>query len=229
MLEIDYREPEWIITKVMNMVVNSGFLCKSSLLERGDFIFSGKHKIAIERKGCDGDLIPSLANGRLQYQMWNMISGGDFDIAILGIEGFPTVDENGYLVTKGRTTGWKWVNILSILTSVQSMGVQVHWVPKEFYPHFILSQIKYWEKDSHNSFLNPPKPFPISLNDVKYATLKRILMSLPGMGEDTADRILNHYDQDVIEALSHPEDWTEVHGVGKKTVSKVVEVLSRVS
>lgn len=225
MIEVDNREPVSLIKELTEKANSLGIEVKSSLLERGDFTFTTNVTVAIERKAAEGDLMSSLSSGRLQYQMHRMLDE-NIDVAILGIEGCPHIGPNGYLMRANKESGWKWTNVCGLLTSIQKMGIYVHWIPKERYAEFILSQYSYWSKESHQSLLHVQRPFPSTLENNIYDNKKRLLMTLPSVGETTADRILKEFDSDILKILSNPDDLIKIPGLGKERISKIKEVIN---
>lgn len=217
---IDLREPEDLRKKLEKLLFMAEIPSSSTMLEIGDFVIEGKKRVAIERKTIH-DLLTSVSSGRLQDQIYRLTTDG-MDVIILGIEGSMVSDENGYVVDKNnRPSGWKWTNILGILTTVSALGVIIHWVPETQYAEYIFSQVQYWDKDKHSSIRIAPV-FP-SGNTV-YDGKKRVLMSLPGIAEDLAERALSMYS--VKEIVDNPDILIKVPGIGKKKVQAVKEILN---
>ena len=223
MITVDSREPFHLCLRLTKACFQEGIAFEKKMLESGDFIFDTlENTVAIERKDLSTDFLSSLTNGRLQNQMNRLINESSFDVVMLAIEGCIDVDTRGYVMRGGHPTGWKWTSMQGILTTIQGMGALVQWIPVGQYVPFLISQYKYWSKKEHTS-IRPIKPFTSGTRDNLFDRRKQVLMSLPGIGEDLSEDILNYYT--IGQIMENPDILLSVPGVGNKKVESLKEII----
>jgi ERCC4-type nuclease len=208
----------YLYEEIQRRCTEEGITCQRGTLSAGDYLFLRNKTILIERKTLATDFFSSLSNGRLQDQMSRAI--GEGDVAILCIEGFLSVDDSGLSFFRNNRTGWRWTSVIGILSTIQLYGAFIHWIPIGHFPEFVVSQYKYWGKESHKSLvsLSVGKKSG-SIRDKQ----KTVLMSLPGIAEELADTILDVYSLE--EVLIDPTKLEKIKGIGKKKTTQIMEVI----
>lgn len=216
MFVIDDREPKNLIERLDR----SAFVAR---LEYGDIKIWGFNglQILIERKTVS-DLLSSMSSRRIYRQIRGLIQ--EADVPILLIEGFMSSYGSGKVRYRNGESGWRWVSIQNILLSFQLHGLKVIYsTNQDMTVRMLRSLESYFRKPDHSVLDTPPEPlFTIG----EPATRKvKMLMCLPGIGEEMAGRLLDRFD--TIEGIvsANKEEIEEVYGIGEKTADKILQVV----
>jgi len=158
------------------------------------------------------DLINSIATGRMSEQLAKVPAG---DIKILLVEGWLTVNHDGYLRTKSkswkRPFSWLW----NYLLSAQLAGTYIYLSPNEFMtPRMIISIFDYFNKNEHTALSQRQKLH------IMYPQLtpKQIsFSSIPGVGQEFAKGLDAYFHHSVYELCNATVDEIEkVESTGEK-------------
>jgi ERCC4-type nuclease len=196
-------------------------------LTTGDvrFLTVNMELVLIERKSTEGDLYTSSAK-RLQDQCLRLIE--EADVPILLIDGPMYLGRGGVFRTGRYNTGWQFSSITHMLLTLQMRGLLIIYVPKQSYsPQEIINLYKYFQKTEHDSLLQSKlKPFPTTTKGLTPKEEKlRVLMSLPSVGPELANRLLDVYGSVRAVADSQEEGLASIPGLGHKTATKIKEAL----
>lgn len=200
---IDSREPDWL--------QGADFGCESAInqLDPGDimaFCDDGQTLI-IERK-TPTDFLGTLKADRLFDQCGRLaqtrVSGFWPYIVITGEF---LISRAGYVHCDGRDTGWNWSAVMGSLLSIQELGVYVHQCANDY--DFVQAVIRLGNRRRSSEMMIEPKRNP------KWTYPAGIIISsLPGIGVEKTEPILNHCGT-VANALSMITDNKQfVPGVG---------------
>ena len=169
-------------------------------LEFGDFKIVGEEKnLLVERKTIS-DMWNSLKSGRLNMQL-TMVD-------ILIIE---------YVYIPKRID---WERIYDVMSGL-SMHHPVVWTRHHLHTYNALKRIERKLNDGTLGTLRVPVVQTSPGLDDRIA----ILAMFPNVGAQRAEAILSHYGN-LNEALNNIGKWTDVDGVGPKTVRRVEELLA---
>ena len=190
------------------------------------FLTANLEIVLIERKSTDGDLYSSSTK-RLQDQCLRLID--EADVPVLVMDGQLYLTRDGYMKAGRHKTGWRWSSISHMLLSLQERGLRILWVPnKHQTPQEMVSLYRYYQKKEHTSVLQARlKPFPTTPKGLTPQEQKlRILLAIPGVGNDIARKLLMTYNSVTGVAGAPISGLTSIPGVGKSTAKKIKEVLS---
>ena len=196
-----------------NIIHALGDYAEIRQLISGDYAFRTKFdRLARIEYKVISDLINSMSTGRMSEQIAKVPKG---DIGILLIEGWWTVDHNGYLRTKSkswkRPYSWLW----NYLLSAQLSGIYIYLSPNEFMtPRLIISIFDWFNKNQHDALSQRPKLH------IMYPSLtpKQIAFSsLPAVGEELSKRLCAHFNNSLLALCNaEVEEIAKVEGVGKR-------------
>lgn len=190
-----------------NIIHALGDYAEIRQLISGDYAFRTKFdRLARIEYKVISDLINSMSTGRMSEQIAKVPKG---DIGILLIEGWWTVDHNGYLRTKSRSWkrpySWLW----NYLLSAQLSGIYIYLSPNEFMtPRLIISIFDWFNKNQHDALSQRPKLH------IMYPSLtpKQIAFSsIPGIGEALAKKLDVQFHHSIYELCNASVD--ELEGV----------------
>lgn len=172
----------------------------------------------IQRKEI-GDLVASLQDGRLAYEV-NQMSA--LHTVFLIVEGRLNWSTDGQLLSQDRwSPTWNRQAHRSLLRSVASRGIIVeHTDGMDDTITTILSMVS-WTTSEHLSVSTRPNPRGTwgSATDEDYAV--HLLQSVPTLGPKTAKAILKHFGGvPPIAPTCTPEELLQVPGVGKDMVRR---------
>lgn len=147
---VDSREPPNILADLRV----KGMVAEVATLETGDYLWStslGK-PILVERKTVS-DLLSSFtgkqANGSSravnQIQRLSTYDG----IALLAIEGYPSVTWDGKIENKGRVSSFTQLGIDNFLLSAQNAGLKIVWARAGHFADRLIGLVNYYEKEHH--------------------------------------------------------------------------------
>lgn len=183
-----------------------------------DILFvARKLKVGIQRKTVS-DLIASVHDGRLQREV-SQLQG--IDIPILIVEGRPTWTLDGHLVTKGFGAAWTKAQHRGILWSAREKGI---WVQETVDLDDTVECVKMFErwcqKGQHKGLVRRPGPVSIwgKVNNEDYA--RHLVMGLPGVGPELAERIVARYGVPFGWRIT-PDDLVAIDGIGPKKAEAI--------
>lgn len=170
------------------------------------------------------DLVGSMNDGRLGKEVHQM-EGLTYRMVV--VEGKPKWTREGELMD-----GWTSVTLRQVkafLWSVRNQGVWVDYTEDISGTVNCVKWFMDWtSKDKHTALLGRPGPRGDGWGRVTNKHWqKHFLMSLPGVGSELADKILEYYggipfslDTDVVELM-------QVYGIGKVKAQQIVDVFGR--
>ena len=178
-------------------------------------------RVGVQRKEVK-DLIASLADGRVEREIWQQKG---LDQAIWLIEGRLEWTSDGQLLSGARSRYTKSQH-LGVLLSLYSNG---YWILNtSSVPDSIelLSALNQWlAKKKHTSLLRRPS------QRTSYGTVGalkdqqiHVMQGFPGVGYDRAKTVVDHYGGLPFDLLV---DLRDVAGLGDKTVSRIEGIVSR--
>lgn len=207
----------------------------------GDYTFEGGHvlehlghkpTIAIEC-ATPSDLCSKANTGRLAYQVSNMIA--NFDIPILLVEGPLIAGKEGFVKLQGTDRGaTDFDRLWSILFGGQMHGLRIEFVMSQMQTAKRLKQnYDWWQKDpeTHTYFRKVDMVDASKLIPVGEAldARVRLLMALPGVGEEKARDALTTFGSItdlVISSGGKGKALEAIPGWGRGTASKVAAFLN---
>lgn len=208
---IDNREPTW-----MHRLSIDGVQTVVTQLQCGDaWIAAGDGKLLIVERKTAGDLLASIADGRLFDQAAAMVEMTPW--CYIAVEGTLAPHAGGKTLADGGLTGWQWSAVQGALQTVQEMGVAVVYLsgPEEFAP-FVERLAK---RDRG----------PVRAGGVRKVELlapgMSLLMSLPGVGPDRAKSILEQTGTAAFALSTLTDDTLNLIGIGRETRAKIREAL----
>lgn len=214
MVVIDTREPDWL--------QGADFGCKvvTNQLDPGDvmaFCDDGQALI-IERK-TPTDFLGTLKADRLFDQCGKLAqtrSSGFWPYLV--ITGEFLISRAGYVSCDGRDTGWNWSAVMGSLLSIQELGVYVHQCASDY--DFVPAVIRLGNRRRSPEMIIEPKRNPKWVDPAGM-----IISSLPGIGTEKTEPILNHCGT-VANALSMMTDKKQfVPGIGPGLRKRIRESL----
>lgn len=172
----------------------------------------------VQRKEV-ADFIASMYDGRLSREIAMMKACKQ---AVLLVEGRLTFTTDGVLLNSGYQKPITRKQIDGFLWSVRSQGIWVDYTTNLQDTIAYVGRLETWtRKEKHTGLVSRPGPTTSwgVADDRDFAI--HLLMGLPGVGKELAERILNHFGRlpwvwDVDEIA-----LTEVEGIGAKTASRI--------
>ncbi len=209
---VDSREPEW--------AQKLTFGCPSvavTLLDVGDYWLtcSDGALVLVERK-TSSDLLNTLRDDRLFPQLQAMRERSPW--SYLAICGSLLPGPNQKCLVDGRESGWNWSSVQGALLTAQEIGVHVVQIANDF--EFEKSIIRLANRDRQAVRVQPARDIAL-LSDAEI-----VLTSLPGIGGDTAGKLLQHCGTaaTALWALTSERD-SHIPGVGTGIKRKVRRAL----
>lgn len=188
-----------------------------------DFLFPANGQwIGIQRKTIP-DLIASVQDGRLAKEVAQIKR---VDVAILIIEGQVKWTVEGNMVI-GSNFGQSWTRkqFKGVLWSVRLKGIWVEFSDGIQETIQTLAWLESWFlKSQHRSLDRRPGPSSVwgKLADRDYA--RHLVMGLPGVGPELADRIVDRFGVPFAWKLTEKE-LTEIEGIGKVKARSIYAAL----
>lgn len=210
---IDSREPDSIKSLKFN-----GLPTTVTFLETGDVwaVTDDNHTLMIERKTPE-DFLGSLKDDRLFPQLARMTEArNNQQLAGQPVTTWPylvitdvfTADRNGKVITDRGVTGWSFSAVMGAILSIQEMGVFVVFCNGQAdYQDCILRLGRRNRTDEMK--LLPPRPANI------LGPKATFLASLPGIGIERVQELLDWSDNNLANALSGITDMTIKAPIGK--------------
>lgn len=192
-----------------------------------DFMVLGKRgRLGIQRKQFPGDLLSSLADGRL-YQQVHMMDR--LASRVLIVEGYGKWDHDGRLLDIAAFTRNQLHGLLFSLAF--EFGLVPFVVKDMDGTREILTGLdSWWKKESHQSLQR--RPGPAKTDGWGQVTNRdfglHLLQSFPGIGSELAGRMWDHFKGVPIRwDVEGPEALAQVSGIGKGKAEKMWAVLAR--
>jgi len=199
---------------------------KEDWLSSGDYeLCSGGYLLRIERKSIDSDLLNSIRSGLLSEELRHILNEADIPMWLR--EGDMTLRRLASLQGGDPMHIYNAIDNASI--SAQLAGIIVINSPA---PNRTAERLKsvyeYFEKDEHKMMLTIKRlDIPIILFDKEYNQTISLLMGLPGIGQELAERLLKHFGS--IEGIlsASEEELQKVEGIGSGKAKKIKEFISK--
>lgn len=215
--------------------------------ERHPLTTLGKHSSLPEQYGCDilfpvkgtwigvqrkeiNDLVASVYDGRLSRELVMMKR---CSLSVLVVEGKPQWTMDGMLLGRGKFGGRKQTSIgewsrtqhRGLLNSVRSQGVWTDTTESaQDTVEFCLALETWLKKEKHSLLVGRPGPETVWGNPTNKDYQRHLLMGMPGVGPELADRILD--------TLGMPWQWTigkeelmTVKGIGEKKAGQLMGLM----
>jgi len=199
---------------------------KEDFLSSGDYeLRSGGYLLRIERKSVDSDLLNSIRSGLLSEELRHILNEADIPIWLK--EGDMTLRRLASLQGGDPMHIYNAIDNASI--SAQLAGIIVINSPA---PNRTAERLKsvyeYFEKDEHRMMLTVKRlDVPIILFDKEYNQTIALLMGLPGIGQELAERLLKHFGS-IESILTAPEEELQkVEGIGSGKAKAIKEFISK--
>lgn len=198
---VDDREPDYVATQ--RLIASYGAPCEVKRLPSGDFRWAVERDemqvVVVERKTV-ADLIASLKDERL----FGFLDRTEGMLSILLVEG-DTMDYKHY-----RYGSWQPEHMDNMLLSLQMAGAMIARshnltaTPRRVY------DLWRWSGNDHTTLSRPARPQTArKYKDKARRDRVRFLMSLPGVGEKTANKLLDE-SATVWEALEKAQGMKRV-------------------
>lgn len=174
--------------------------------------------LVIERK-TPNDLLASIKDGRLFQQCAAMRDKSVW--AYVVVTGILTDSLDGHVVTNNRTTGWRWTDVMGALLTCQELGVAVTFCAGDEQYEDTVLRLARRERDGEKVLA------PRTASRV-LTPAEQILTSLPGIGLERAQRILEHWAGNPAHSLAWLtwlDTVLEIEGVGNGTKQQVRRAL----
>jgi ERCC4-type nuclease len=214
---VDQREPDW----VMNAF--PGYPIASAMLDYGDLWIAcdDNNMLQIERKTPD-DLLGSIRDQRIFDQVRRLTEPRLTQLLkneqptnwpYLVVTGQLLLGANGTVYT-GRETGWQWNSVWGALTTIQEMGCFIHFAPSD--TEYSKTIIMLANRSRAETIDILPARMPVQL-DAK----SNLLCTLPGIGIETAKKIMDWSGSNLSWALCGLTDMNIEAPVGKSVRSRI--------
>ena len=202
----DHREKD---NKIVKELIDLGISVKTAQLETADYLLSGK--VGVELKKIP-DFVASIIDGRLLDQARDLKK--NFEKAVLIIEG----EEDIYSVRKVHANA-----IRGMLSSITlSFGIPILYTKNPKDTAALLAVMAKREQDTGRDFSYHSSK-PASGN----SQLEFIISSLPGIGSNTARKLLEHLGsvQNIINASK--KQLQQLEGIGEKTAERITSIVQK--
>lgn len=208
-----------------NIISGLGDYAEIRQLISGDYAFNTRFgRLARIELKTVSDLIGSIATGRMSEQLAKMPRG---DIKILLVQGWLTVNHNGYLRTKSRSWkrpyNWLW----NYLLSAQCAGTYIYLSPNEFLtPRLIISIFDWFNKDEHSAMAQRQR---LGIMHPQLTPKQLMFCTIPGVGDGLAKALDKYFHHSMQELCNAPLDEIEkVESISEKKKGDV-ETKRRIS
>lgn len=174
--------------------------------------------LIIERKEPN-DLLASIKDGRLFQQAAAMRQRSPW--AYVVITGVLSDSMDGRVITANRTSGWRWSDVQGALLTVQDLGVSVMTCAGDEQYEAAVLQLARRERE-------PQKILAPRTASRVLTPAEQILTSLPGIGIERAQVLLDHWEGNPARALvwlTWLDTVLEVEGIGNGTKHAVRRAL----
>ncbi len=188
-----------------------------------DVLFSVRGKlVGVQRKTFD-DLLASLFDGRLGKEITQMKS---LNVAVLVIEGRPRWTLNGALLDDNRRITRN--QLRSLFWSIMvGQGVAVEWTDSLDDTVSAITNLRAWAvKKKHLSVARRPGPSGPWGKATTRDWALHFLQGLPGIGPETAERIIDHFHGIPLAWTVTEKELMKVPGIGRKRAKDLYKVFS---
>jgi Fanconi anemia group M protein len=183
----------------------------------------------VQRKTIPNDLIASVMDGRLQRELAMALNSG-VDVRILLLEGPRRFNADGFMYDKVPRfhSGWTEKEFNNLLRSVTlQFGVICEFSENiEASIECLRSWIDYLGRRHVSLFTRPKIRSEWNTRLTVEQQKSFILQGFPGISATLAERILKHFGGLPLKWTCTEEELTEVHGIGKLTAKKLMEIAS---
>lgn len=188
-----------------------------------DFMFfAHKQWVGVQRKEIS-DLIASLADGRLAREVAMMQS---LDHRILIVEGNVRFTNSGEMMDRPfgqQLTEKQWKGLL------WSVRLKQIWVEFSDSTDNTIQQLawleEWFKRDKHSSLERRPGPVSLWGNPTNEDYQRHLIMGLPGVGPELAERIVKRFGGVPWRWDIKFEDLLEIEGIGKKKAEAIYQCL----
>ena len=184
-----------------------------------------KIRIGVQRKQFPGDLLKSLADGRLYEQVHKMAT---LDMRVLIIEGHGKWTNDGTLMEMTRFTRKQLDGLIFSLH--YEFGIEVYQVRDMGETYRMLQSLEEWSKKAdHRSLKSRPGPAKNPWGQVTnrdYAI--HVLQSFQGVGPVVAGKIFDHFGRLPMMWDVGLEEMMAVKGVGKGKAEVLMKALEQI-
>lgn len=192
--------------------------------QRGaDFLFVAHGQwVGIQRKEVQ-DFIASVGDGRLAKELAQL---QECHHRVLIIEGRVRWTNDGEMITNGYGRPWTRAQWRGQLWTVRLKDVWVEFSDDIADTSECLDQIERWfNKDNHTSLDRRPGPVSLWGKPSNEDYQRHLVMGLPGVGAELADRIVRTFDGVPFGWRIGEKDLEKVQGIGKKKAQRIYECL----
>ncbi len=191
-----------------------------------DFLIMGKtYRIGVQRKQFPGDLLASLADGRLYSQLPYL---SELEQAVVLIEGYGSWTEDGELIGLNDFHKFTLGQMYALFSTIMfEFGIPVYQVKNIAATEDFLITLEGWaSKTKHSSLKTRPGPTGSSWGTSERHFAQHIIQGFPGVGPELAERIINHFDGVPLAWTATIMELMEVPGIGKKKAIAIIESLT---
>lgn len=195
-------------------------LCES----RGaDFLFVAHGQwVGIQRKEIQ-DFIASLTDGRLQKELAQLQSCPN---RVLILEGKIQWTTEGEMLGKGYGRTWTRKQWRGVLWGIRAKGIWIEYTDDISDTLNTLDWIEQWfTKDTHGSLDRRPGPMSLWGHPSNEDYQRHIIMGLPGVGPELADRICRTFNGVPFGWRIAKEELLQVPGIGIKKAETIYNCL----
>lgn len=190
-----------------------------------DFLFTAHGKwVGVQRKEVQ-DFLSSVADGRLQKELAQLQMCHH---KVLIVEGKVSWTLDGEMMGKGYGRTWTRKQWRAILWGVRAKGVWVEFTESLSDTSNTLLWLEQWfTKDNHNSLDRRPGPVSLWGHPSNQDYQRHVVMGLPGVGPELADRIVRTFNGVPFGWRITEEDLMQVEGIGKKKAATIFKCLEK--
>ena len=196
-----------------------------ALLDSGDAtIITEELSLGAERKEIRNFLTSintvneETGESQLYYQLRKLSER--YDIAVLILEGIKAPTQDGFLKVYGNVSGWRYESFEGILFNIRLKGILVIETSSLLATGYVIKTIynQLSSGEGEHSFIKK-KVFAFS---PKQGVGLRIIQSLPGVGIELSERLLDHFDRIPLRiANANLEELKEVRLIGEKKAKAI--------
>lgn len=190
-----------------------------------DFLILGKtYRIGVQRKQFPGDLLSSIADGRLYSQLPYL---AELEQAMVLVEGYGKWTEDGELIGPIDYQRFTRTQMYGLFNSIMfEFGVPVYQVKNIDATEDYLIALEAWaSKTKHSSLKTRPGPSGDSWGTSDRHFAMHMLQGLPGVGPELAGRMIDHFGTLPLSWDVSYDELLKVPGVGPKKAVAMYEAL----
>lgn len=195
--------------------------------QRGaDFLFIAHGQwVGIQRKEVQ-DFLASAADGRLAKEIAQL---QECQYRVLIIEGRVQWTLDDEMMTKGYGRAWTKNQWRGFIWSIQNRGIWIHYTDDIGDTDSTLCAMEGWfTKDKHTALDRRPGPMSLWGHPSNEDYQRHLVMGLPGVGPELADRIVKHFDGVPFGWRITEDELTQVKGVGKKKAEQIYKCIQAI-